>query len=107
MVFLMRIERWDPRRDGPLSEASLRNKLETSGYAVIREVLPAGSRVVLASDREQVSAIVSGLLRITLEGESAILGAGDSLHLSPGSPHHAEVLGSAAVVSLHGRRGDT
>jgi mannose-6-phosphate isomerase-like protein (cupin superfamily) len=93
MIFLMRVERWDPRREGPLSEGSLR-----------RKVLPPGSTIILAGDREQISAVAAGLLRITLDGESAILGAGDSVHLSPGAAHQAEVLGSAPVVSLGGQR---
>jgi quercetin dioxygenase-like cupin family protein len=104
MIFLMRVERWDPRREGPLSEGSLRRKLEADGFSVSRRVLPPGSTIILAGDREQISAVAAGLLRITLDGESAILGAGDSVHLSPGAAHQAEVLGSAPVVSLGGQR---
>src|SRR5262245_46719436 len=29
MLTLMRIERWNPRRDGPVTEASMRHKVET------------------------------------------------------------------------------
>jgi len=40
----MNLDRWDPARDGPLSEKSLRSKLESRGYSVVRFVYPRGRR---------------------------------------------------------------
>jgi quercetin dioxygenase-like cupin family protein len=67
---------------------------------VTRRTLAPGTVFTRACEGEEVTAVLSGLVRITLEAESAILGAGDSVRLLPGTTHQAEVLGSSAVVML-------
>jgi quercetin dioxygenase-like cupin family protein len=101
MAVLMRIERWDPRRDGPLSQAALRQKLEARGYVVSTCTWPPGAIVAAqAQDRDRVDAVVSGLLKVTLDGESAILTAGDMVVVPRGSIRRVEVVGPSAVSCL-------
>ena len=101
MVLPMRIERWDPRRDGPLTETALKQKLEARGYVVTTRQYPAGSVVAAqAEDRERIQAVVTGLLKVTLDGESAILTAGDMAIVPRGAVRRLEVVGSAPVHSL-------
>jgi quercetin dioxygenase-like cupin family protein len=101
MAVLMRIERWDPRRDGPLSQAALRRKLEARGYVVSTCTWPPGAIVAAqAQDRDRVDAVVSGLLKVTLDGESAILTAGDMVVVPRGSIRRVEVVGPSAVSCL-------
>jgi quercetin dioxygenase-like cupin family protein len=103
MVVLMRIERWDPRRDGPLSEAALRQKLEARGYQVSICSWPSGAIVAgQAQPRERIDAVTSGLLKVTIDGESAILTAGDMVYVPRGSIRRIEVVGSAPVQCLEG-----
>ena len=95
MLSVMRIQRWDPRRDGPVTEAALRNKVESIGYQVSRFAWPAGTVVPpQTQDRERVDAVVTGIVRITLDGESAILTAGDIVFVPRGAVRRVEVVGS-------------
>ena len=95
MLSVMRIQRWDPRRDGPVTEAALRTKVESIGYQVSRFAWPAGTVVPpQTQDRERVVAVVTGIVKITLDGESAILTAGDIVFVPRGAVRRVEVVGS-------------
>jgi quercetin dioxygenase-like cupin family protein len=97
----MRIDRWDPRREGPVTEAALRHKVESIGYQVSRYAWPAGTVVPpQTQDKERVGAVVTGIVRITLDGESAILTAGDIVYVPRGSVRRVEVVGSATAHCL-------
>ena len=95
MLTVMRIERWDPRREGPVTESALRHKVESIGYEVSRYAWPAGTVVPSQThDKERVGAVVTGIVRITLDGESAILTAGDIVYVPRGAVRRVEVVGS-------------
>jgi mannose-6-phosphate isomerase-like protein (cupin superfamily) len=97
----MRIERWDPRRDGPFSERALQEKIEARGYLVTARTLPAGAAVAGQPDaRERIDAVVSGLIKVTLDGESAILTGGDIGYVPAGFARRIEVLGTAPARCL-------
>ena len=103
IVVLMRIERWDSRRDGPLSETALRQKLEARGYTVSSCSWPPGAIVAgQPQARERIVAVTSGLLKVTIDGESAILTAGDMVLVPSGAIRRLEVVGSASVQCLEG-----
>jgi quercetin dioxygenase-like cupin family protein len=98
MLTVMRIDRWDPRRDGPVTEASVRQKLEAYGYQVSMLTWAGGTIVPgQAQDRERVDAVVTGIVKITLDGESAILTAGDIVYVPRGAVRRVEVVGSATA----------
>ena len=95
MVTVMRIDRWDPRRDGPVTEAALRQKVSARGYEVSTFAWPAGTVVAAqAQSRERVDGVVTGVVKITLDGETAILTAGDIVYVPRGSIRRMEVVGS-------------
>ena len=101
MLTVMRIKRWDARRDGPVTEAAVRNKVESIGYQVSRFAWPAGTVVPpQQQDRERVDAVVTGIVKITLDGESAILTAGDIVFVPRGAVRRVEVVGSAPAHCL-------
>lgn len=101
MLTVMRIDRWDPRRDGPVTESALRHKVETIGYQVAAYAWPAGTVVPpQTQDRERVDAVVTGILKVTLDGESAILTAGDMVYVPRGAVRRVEVVGSATAHCL-------
>jgi quercetin dioxygenase-like cupin family protein len=98
---LLRIDRWDPRVDGPLTEAALRRKCELEGCHVTRHTYHPGAVLAAQSvDSDRIEAVVSGLLRVTVDAESAILAAGDAIFVPRGSVRRMEVVGSSSVVSL-------
>lgn len=101
MLRVMRIERWDPRRDGALTVTALRQKLETRGYEVSTCEWPAGTVVAPQVDaRERVDAVVSGLVRITIDEESAILTAGDMVFVPRGAIRSIQVVGASPAQSF-------
>jgi len=101
MLTVMRIERWDSRREGPVTEAALRHKVETIGYQVSRFAWPAGTVVPpQTQDKERVDAVVTGIVKITLDGESAILTAGDIVYVPRGAIRRVEVVGAATAHCL-------
>jgi quercetin dioxygenase-like cupin family protein len=97
----MHIERWDAARDGELSEAALRQKLERQGYSVSRYVYPPGTYFPNHThDVDKLDAVLSGALRITTNDGVADLGPGDAICVPRGAVHSAEVIGSQSVLSL-------
>ena len=98
MVTAMRIDRWDSRRDGPVTEAGLRQKVAARGYEVSTFAWPAGtSGPAQTQQQERVDAVVTGIVKITLDGESAILTAGDMVYVPRGSIRRVEVVGSSTA----------
>ncbi|NIR32004.1 MAG: cupin domain-containing protein [Gammaproteobacteria bacterium] len=101
----MQVERWDSRRDGPLSEDALRGKLERQGYRVSRYVYPPATYFPdHTHDVDKIDAVLSGRFRMTVHGQDVILGAGDCLRVPRGTVHSAEVIGDEPVVSLDATR---
>ena len=102
----MPVESWDAARDGTLSERALREKLERRGYRVSLYVYPPGTYFPAHTHGvDKMDAVVSGRFRLTLEGESFVLEAGDAIEVPRGAVHSAEVVGDEPVVSLDAVRG--
>lgn len=101
MMLLMRIDRWDTRHDGALSEAALQQKLQSLGYESSSRIYPAGAVVSAQTDaRERIQAVARGLIKVTIDGESAILTAGDVVFVPRSAVRRVEVIGSAAAHCL-------
>ncbi len=99
----MKLEHWDVKREGPLSEEALRRKMESLGYAVTRWVYPPGTVFDFHSHGvDKLDAVLSGRFRLTMEGHSVVLEAGDALYVPAGALHRAEVVGDEPVLSLDG-----
>ena len=91
--------------EGVPTEAALRRKLEQLGYAVNRYAYPQGTYFAPHSHTvDKIDAVVSGAFRITMGGESVVLGPGEYLFVPKGIEHEAEVIGEEAVLSLDGVR---
>jgi mannose-6-phosphate isomerase-like protein (cupin superfamily) len=100
-MMLMRIERWEVRSDGPLNEGTLRQKLDALGYgaAVVLDPVEAVG-TARAEGSERVEAVVSGLIKVTINGESAILTAGDVVFVPRGAVRRVEAVGVSAASSI-------
>ena len=84
-----------------MTEAALRHKVESCGYQISTFAWPAGTVVsAQTQDRERVDAVVAGMLKITLDGESAILTAGDMVYVPRGAVRRVEVVGSSTAHCL-------
>ncbi len=97
----MEMIRWDEERDGPLSEAAMRAKLEEWGYVVSRYVYPPGTVFPPHTHAvDKIDAVLSGRFRLTLPEGSVVLEAGEMVRIPRGVVHSAEVVGDEPVVSL-------
>jgi quercetin dioxygenase-like cupin family protein len=101
MLTVMRVERWDPRREGAVTADRIRRKVENYGYQVSTLAWPGGTVVpAQAQGREGVDAVITGIVKFTLDGESAILTAGDLVYVPRGAVRRVEVVGSAAAQCI-------
>lgn len=101
MMLLMRIERWDVRRDGPLTEAALQHKLQALGCHVTARTYSSGSVSPTDADaKERVQAVVHGLIKVSIDGEVAILTSGDVVYVPRGAMRRVEVVGTNAAHCL-------
>ena len=95
------VEKWNSALDGELSETNMRLKLEARGYRVQQYVYPAGTCFPEHSHAvDKIDAVLSGHFKMTLQGQSIILEAGDCVEVPKGVKHSAEVIGTQAVISL-------
>ena len=96
----MKVDHWRAE-DGPLTEQALKEQLQRLGYNVTRYVYPPGTYFPDHTHAaEKIDAVISGQFRITMGDDSAILRAGDSVHIPRAVTHSAEVIGDVPVVSL-------
>lgn len=97
----MDIEQWNTETDGQLTESAMRKKLQQRGYQVTRYVYPPGTCFPDHTHAvDKIDAVLSGRFRMTMEGRSVVLEAGDCLAVPKGVVHSAEVIGAEPVVSL-------
>jgi|GEM_PF-260956 len=97
----VKVEKWNKELAGPLNENALRQKLEKRGYSVSRYVYSPGTYFPDHTHTiDKIDAVLSGRLKMTMEGKSIVLQAGDCLAVPRGIVHSAEVVGSEPVVSL-------
>jgi quercetin dioxygenase-like cupin family protein len=95
------MEHWDPDKDGELSEANLRRKLQERGYRVSTYVYPPGTYFPPHDHGvDKIDAVLSGRFRMSMDGQSVVLTAGDMLEVPRHKLHSAEVVGEEPVVSL-------
>ena len=100
-----RIERWDLRLDGPLSEAAVQRKIETLGYDIAARIYPAGRATNAASDtRDALTAVVRGVVKLTLDDQPELLTAGDIVFVPAGMSRRLEVVGPAPALCLEAFR---
>ena len=97
----MRVERWYVERDGALSEVAIQRKIESLGFTVTSRLYPAG-RVEFPALAGQpcVSAVVRGLVKMTIDGEPTYLAPGDIAFIPAGAQRSLEVIGSSAPLCL-------
>ncbi len=91
---------WDPAW-GPLTETAVRQRLIAAGFSVSRYQYPPGTCFPAHThDLRKRDAVLTGRLKISWPGGSAVLGPGDLVEIPAGAVHSAEVIGSETVLSL-------
>jgi hypothetical protein len=97
----LKVERWDARRDGPVTGRGLEEKIKTLGYRLLPLFDPQGAIVsARVHPLDRAVAVLAGLLKITIEGESAILTAGDIALVPGGCTRRVEPLGTSPILCV-------
>ncbi|MGH8611206.1 MAG: diguanylate cyclase domain-containing protein [Gammaproteobacteria bacterium] len=98
-----RKEVWSTATDGLLTELALRQKLLLWGFEGGWDTYAPQTRLPDQNDRrERVRAILSGHLRVTVEGQWLDLKPGDALFIPAGTNSSFEVIGQEPVVCYAG-----
>jgi len=102
-VAVMHVQRWDASRDGVLTASRLRQRLEDQGLWVSeRRYSPGDLQDEASADHDSVEVVLTGLLKLSVGGETAILSAGDAAFVPRGVARQVEVIGSTPVVAFAG-----
>lgn len=102
-AFAMHVQRWDTTRDGILTASRLRHRLEEQGLWVSeRRYSPGQPHHDRLRDHDAVEVVLTGLLKVRVGSETAILSAGDAAFVPRGVTQHLEVIGSTPVVTFSG-----
>jgi mannose-6-phosphate isomerase-like protein (cupin superfamily) len=97
-ALVMKLNRWDQRHDGPLTETALQQKLKALGYDPRPRATPPDVIVSARLHRRgRADAVLAGLLKVTLDGESVVLTAGDIVFVRGGTARRIEPVGHAPV----------
>jgi len=95
----MRVERWDVRTDGAFSEAALLHKVRALGCETASRAYPVQAIMSPQTDRRpRVHAVVSGLMKVTINNEAAILSAGDLVFVPADATARIEILGPVSAT---------
>jgi quercetin dioxygenase-like cupin family protein len=95
----MRVERWDVRTDGAFSEAALLHKVRALGCEPTARAYPAQAIMSPQTDRRpRVHAVISGLMKVTINDDAAILSAGDLVFVPADASPRIEVLGPVSAT---------
>jgi quercetin dioxygenase-like cupin family protein len=99
---MLNVTAWNPRL-GPLQLSTLRRALEQEGMTTAWWSDIPGTHVAThAHEFSETRWVLSGFLRVMVEGATFDLGPGDRLDLPPGTPHATDVVGLGLVVYVTG-----
>lgn len=97
----LQLQHWNCEEQGELTETAMRLQLESLGYHVTRYTYPPGTAFPAhAHNVDKIDGVLSGEFKMTMQGQSVVLKAGDTLIVPKGMIHTAEVVGKDPVVSL-------
>lgn len=97
----LQVERWNVRRDGPVTEQGLEDKIRTLGYHLLPILDPHGALVsARVHPFDRAVAVLAGLLKITIERESVILTAGDIAFVPGGCTRRVEPMGTSPLLCV-------
>jgi mannose-6-phosphate isomerase-like protein (cupin superfamily) len=97
----MQIEHWNDAADGEMNESAMCRKLKARGYDVNCYIYPPGTFFPHHQHTvDKIDGVISGRFKMSMQGQSFILEAGDCLQIPKGVTHCAEVMGDQPVISI-------
>jgi len=88
-----------------VTEGAVQGKLTSLGYDLVPLVDPHGAIVsARVHPLHRADAVLAGLLKVTIEGESAILTAGDIVFVPAGAVRRVEPVGTSPILCVEAVR---
>src|SRR6185369_2420622 len=95
------LHHWDSLPEEQLSSGVRRRYLTTDRVTMARFALSRGAVVRMHShENEQVSHVLSGVVRFTIAGETIVARAGDVLQIPSLAEHGVEIVEDAVVIDV-------
>lgn len=99
MSLKLKIEKWDERTDGDLTESNMKRKLEKQGYKYIMYTFSPGTDFPdHTHDVSKKDAILTGRFEFGMYGKTVVLEPGDMVLVPKNTVHNARVIGKEDVV---------
>jgi quercetin dioxygenase-like cupin family protein len=96
---------WEAAPVEQLNDRIGRQMLNGDAMTLARIILASGALVPEHShDNEQIATVVSGRLRLWLDGDEVVLGPGESLLIPGKAPHRVEALEDSVVLDVFAPR---
>ncbi|MDP6372416.1 MAG: cupin domain-containing protein [Vicinamibacterales bacterium] len=96
-----RIHRWDDIAPEKVTEMMSRKIVAGSRALIAQVYLKQGALVPLhAHESEQLTYVLQGSLRVVVDGEEAIVRAGEVVHIPSGIAHQAEALADTLELDV-------
>jgi quercetin dioxygenase-like cupin family protein len=93
--------RWSDLAADQINAAIARRYITAERVTVARFDLKAGGVVPLhAHENEQVSIVIDGALRFTIEGRETIVRSGEVMQIPPNVPHQVDVIEDTLVFDV-------
>ncbi|HJZ75217.1 MAG TPA: cupin domain-containing protein [Vicinamibacterales bacterium] len=93
--------RWSDLAPEHITAAIARQYITAQRVTVARFALKRGGVVPLhAHENEQVSIVVDGVLRFTIDGRDIVVRAGEVMQIPPNVPHEVEVIEDTLVFDV-------
>ena len=97
---MLQVQRWDADRDGVMTASRLRRRFEAQGLWVSEASFqPGDGHPSTAPAHDQLHVVLSGLMKVTIDGDSVVLGAGDTLFVPRGTDSVLEAIGAMPAVA--------
>jgi quercetin dioxygenase-like cupin family protein len=102
----LNVMHWNPVVDRQLTMENVAKKLKSLGYHYTQQVYAPGTVFHEHSHENQTKdAVISGQLKVAMQGKEVILVPGDILDIPAGIDHNAVVVGRDPVIVLEGEKG--
>ena len=99
MTSKIKIEKWNPDKDGQLTEENMKKKLSSQGYNyTMYEFGPGTNFPDHSHSISKKDSIISGEFQFSMYGETVVLQPGDMVEVPANTTHNAKVVGSTYVV---------
>jgi quercetin dioxygenase-like cupin family protein len=97
----MQVYNWNTIPTEDITDLISRQYVSADNITLAKFIMKKGSKVQVHShENEQLSTIMEGVVKFTIDGGELILGKGETLRIPPFSAHGAEAIEDATILDV-------